>query len=210
MTDATLTRLWTSVSLLTLYCAVNGIADVQRSAFLLPLILEVRDTRGQAAKAIFWFLLTILPYLTSLSLTRAYIRRNAGHSAWDAWPVMFNLGLLMNDPLARRYQRFWMALLLLVPLYASGFLLNEVFELLVQQRKHTEILAKGWIPHLTTFRLGHDYRVFSEEDRIPVSYYPGFQPVAFLLLLAAAVYQWLRTLLGLKQASARRTASSEP
>lgn len=192
MTDSTLTKLWSAVALVALYCAFNGILDTQRSAFLMPFVLEIKDERGQATKAIFWFLLTVLPYLLCLVLARRHIARNSSGSALEAWPVMFGLGLVMNDPLARRYQWFWILLLLSLPLYAGGFLLNEVFDLQVFQRKHEEILAQGWLEHLTTFRVGSDFRVKSEEDGIPTSYYPGFQGVAFLLLLLAVVYQWLR------------------
>lgn len=106
MNDSTLTKLWTSVVLVALYCAVNGIADTQNSAFLLPFVMEVRDERGQAAKAIFWFLLTTLPYFVTLALARRHIDRHSKDEALRAWPVMFNLGLVMNDPLARRYQWF--------------------------------------------------------------------------------------------------------
>jgi hypothetical protein len=204
MTDATLTKLWSAVALLALYCALNGVMDTQRSAFLMPFVLEINEDRGQATKAIFWFLLTVLPYMLSLTLARHHIARNSRRSALEAWPAMFGLGLLMNDPLARRYQVFWLVLLMMLPLYAGGFLLNEVFELQVFQRKHPEILAQGWVEHLTTFRVGSDFRVRSAEDGVPTSYYPGFQGVAFLLLLLAVVYQWIRTAGALIAAARRR------
>lgn len=85
---------------------------------------------------VFWFLLETLPYLRALYLARAHIERNTGGSALAARPVMFELQLEMSDPLARRYQWFWLILLLTLPLWASMFLLNEVFELLMFQRKH--------------------------------------------------------------------------
>jgi hypothetical protein len=198
MNGSTLTKLWSGIALLALYSAFNGIADMQGSAFLLPFVLEISDARGPAAKAIFWFLLAALPYLLALYLAHWHIRRYAAQSALAAWPVMFGLDLVMNDPLARRYQWFWLLLLLSVPLYACGFLLNEVFELQVFQRKQESmVLAQGWIEHLTTFRFGHDYRVRSAERGGPVSYYPGLQPAAFLLLLIGILYHWLHTVAAL-------------
>jgi hypothetical protein len=203
MTDSTLTKLWSAVALAALYSAFNGILDTQRSAFLMPFVIEINDERGQATKAIFWFLLAVLPYLLCLVLVRHRIARNSGGSLLEAWPVVFGLELAMNDPLARRYQWFWIILLLALPLYAGGFLLNEVFELQVFQRKHDDILAQGWIEHLTTFRLGNDYRVRSEEDSISTSYYPGLQDVFFFLLLLAVLYQWLRVISSLVALSRR-------
>ena len=195
MNDSTLTKVWSAVALFALYSAFNGVADVQNSSFLLPFVIEINDERGPAAKAIFWFLLAAFPYWVTLYLARCHIRRNNKVSALSAWPVMFGLGLLTTDPLARRYQWFWLLLLLTIPVWSCGFLLNEIFELWVFKRKfEDEILAKGWIEHLTTFHFGHDYRVRSEEGGKPVSYYPGVQPVAFLLLLIAILYQWARVI----------------
>jgi hypothetical protein len=206
MSNSTLMKIWTVVALAALYCSSNGILDVQGSAFLMPFLLEISDHRGQATKAIFWFVLSSLPYIVCLSLARHYIARTAARSACQAWPVMFGLELQMDDDLARRYQWFWLLLLLLLPLYACGFLLNEVFELLVFQNRHTEILAKGWVEHLTTFRFGGDFRIESSEDCRSTSYYPGFQDVAFLVVFLVTIYQWIRVVIALMKMSRKHRA----
>ena len=209
MPDSTLTKIWSAVALVALYSAFNGVADVQGSTFLLPFVIEISDERGPAAKAIFWFLLATLPYLLTLNLARWYLSRNASGSALAAWPVMFGLGLLFSDPLARRYQWFWILLLLTVPVWACSFLLNEVFELLVYQRKsESEVLAQGWLQHLTTFRFGHDYRVRSEEGGSPISYYPGIQPLVFFALLISVLHNWTRIVVDLLRLS--RKSSNPP
>jgi hypothetical protein len=205
MSDAVLTKLWTSASLLTLYCAFNGVADVQGSSFLLPILLEVSDERGKAAKAIFWFLLTVLPFLVSLYLAREYMARRPSLSPLQSWPVMFGFDLAVKDRLTRRYQQFWLVCLLLVPLYACGFLLVEMSKLDVVRRGYSEPAFTGVKSHLTEFRFAKDFVAIDGEawrrlsnagtatrdslDLISVSYYPGFQPWAFLALYVMTLFQ---------------------
>ena len=41
--DSTLSKLWSSIALVALYCAVNGVADIQGSSFLLPFVHQTRE-----------------------------------------------------------------------------------------------------------------------------------------------------------------------
>jgi hypothetical protein len=228
MNDSTLSKIWTLVCLFAIYSGVNGVADVQGSAFLLPFALEVHDERGKAAKAIFWFIFTALPYLLALNLAHAYAKRKAHKPAFESWPVMFNLPLLMADPLARRYQKVWLVICLSLPMYSCVFLLNEVLELEVVRRRDVEVTASGWVGQLTSFRWGRDYLAMSGEDRrlladtlnrkeqraptikernkLSVSYYPGFQPWLFTAVTLLVMIQWL----GVVRELWRRSRARQP
>lgn len=218
MSKSTLAKVWTTLALAAVYCGFNGIADVQRSQFLLPFILEVGEGRGTAAKTIFWFLLVAIPYLLALYTAAAYNREFPSSARLERWPVMFDLDIDAKKPLGHRYQLFWIVLVMSVPMYSGLFLLKEMSELHVFKKWTVGDTYEGWKAHLTTFKMDTSYAAYKGEDldrllretrkedmpadgmafyrRIAVSYYPGWQMWIFLGIFGTIVGLWIRVLVG--------------
>ena len=198
MPDSVLSKVWSVVALFALYCAINAVADVQHSPFLLPLQMEVDKERGESAKDIFWFVLVSLSYFACLYLAKASVIRQPIGRSLQAWPAMFSLELDTRDLLARHYQRFWLTLVMVLPLYACGFLLNQTAHCTIRLRGDKADLAVGWLGHLTTYYFDSQH-VAVHGDGKEIAYYTGYQFIIFLAISAAILYQWITVIIELRR-----------
>lgn len=149
MNRGTITKIWTAVSLLSMYLGINGLLIAQGSPWTLPVPIEIAadSFRPKVTGVYFSYAASVVVYITSLLLALAYSKRFGGvKGGLDRFPVFLNLPLLHSDPLSKWYQRFWLAVYLVLIPYTIGHCLRETLESTVARCEGSETLISGGIP----------------------------------------------------------------
>ncbi len=184
-------KIWTTVALISLYLNVNILLVTQGSHLHLPGPLP-KNVRESAAIYGTWAAGPV--FLVTLIITLYYIQRSSSHTWSSRFPVAFDLSLLVGDSITKWYQRFFVFVFIVVPLYCQGHFVRKTMNGIVIDKAKGTIVASDWGSHLFSysdfsliFTKGNDFRFHSE-----VTYFPFWQSWTTLLLLLLMVWLFLR------------------